>query len=400
MIWGTTALFHLPPERQPVIIAARRSAIGRAGGMFAGLDIEDIAAPVLSAVLRDAGIAPDRIDDVILGNAAGPGGNVARLSLLQAGWPDTVPGLTVDRQCGSGLQAVIQACHMIAAGAGQTYLAGGVESQSRAPLRRLPATKHLPDHSYARARFAPNAIGDPDMGLAAENVAAHYAISRARQDSFALQSQSRAAAAQAAAAFAGEIVPINAQTIDECIRADMTAARLARLRPAFRPGGTVTVGNACPLNDGAAALVVTSASRARALGHTRALAFIDAATAGVDPNLLGIGPVAATRKLLGNRPDLSLDSLTHLEFNEAFAAQVLACLDQLGLPDTLPNPQGGAIALGHPFGASGAILVTRLFSQLIRQPAPGNALAMAMIGIGGGQGLTAAFAPIALSSFG
>lgn len=364
--------------------------------MFSGLEIEDIAAPVLRAVIEDAGLTADEIDDVILGNAAGPGGNVARLSLLQAGFPTDIPGVTVDRQCGSGLEAVILACRLLQSGAGDAFLAGGVESQSRAPLRTLPATRALPEHSYSRARFAPENISDPEMGAAADTVAQQFRVSRERQDAFALQSQMRAATARGEGAFDTEIVPVAGHRADECIRPTMTASRLARLRPAFSPHGSVTVGNACPLNDGAAILIVTTAAKARAQGHRRALAFLDAASAGVDPNVLGIGPVASTRKLLARRPDLALDQLTHLEFNEAFAAQVLASLDQLGLPETLPNPQGGAIALGHPFGASGAILVTRLFSQLVRQPAPESALAMAMIGIGGGQGLTAAFAPITL----
>ena len=386
----------LPPDHQPVIIAARRSAIGRAGGMFASVDVEDLAAPVMQATLAEANIPPDHLDDVILGNAAGPGGNIARLSALNAGFPTSIPGVTVDRQCGSGLEAVMMACNLIMAGAGTTYLAGGVESQSRAPLRTLPASGDLHEHPYNRARFAPDAIGDPDMGAAADTVAKQFNISRERQDAFALRSQQRATKARAAEVFDAEIVSISGHTTDECIRETMTPDRLARLRPAFIKGGTVTVGNACPLNDGAATVLVTTAANARTLGHSRALAYLSGAAAGVDPNILGIGPVASTQKLLQRQPNLSLDTLTHLEFNEAFASQVLACVDALGIDDTLPNQQGGAIALGHPFGASGAILVTRLFSQLIRQEAPDNTLAMAMIGIGGGQGLTAAFKPVIL----
>ncbi|MBR9842319.1 MAG: thiolase family protein, partial [Rhodobacteraceae bacterium] len=345
------ALSPCPPERQPVIIAARRSPIGRAGGMFRALDIEALAAPVLRAALSDTPFAASEIDDVILGNAAGPGGNIARLSALTA-WGDvTIPGLTVDRQCGAGLEAVILACRLVQSGAGDLYIAGGVESQSRKPLRALPgANGPIP---YERARFSPDVLGDPDMGTAADTVAAHYDVSRARQDAYALRSHARALAAQKAGAFAGEIAPIDGHDTDECPRDGLTPERLARLRPAFSPDGTVTVANACPLNDGACALVVTSRARARAQGLPYALAFEDAAVAGVDPNLLGIGPVASTRKLLARRPDLSLEALTHLEFNEAFAAQVLASLDALDLPETLPNPQGGAIALGHPFGASG-----------------------------------------------
>ncbi len=388
--------FTLPLDRQPVIIAARRSAIGRAGGMFAEVEVEDLAASVMRAAIADAGIPAEDIDDVLLGNASGPGGNVARLSLLSAGLAHHIPGVTIDRQCGSGLEAVNLACQKIASGAGQIFVAGGVESQSRAPLRTLPASKTLPEQNYSRARFSPDSIGDPEMGVAAENVAAAFKVSRARQDAFALQSQARAVAAAAAGKFNAEIAPVAAQNQDECIRADMTAQRLARLRPAFAKDGTVTVGNACPLNDGAAAIVVTSAQRARDLGHRTALAYLDSASAGVDPNLLGIGPVASTHKLLQRNPNLSLNLLTHLEFNEAFASQVLASLDQLDLASDFVNQDGGAIALGHPFAASGAILVTRLYSQLMRDTVTQNALAMAMIGIGGGQGITTAFAPMTL----
>lgn len=388
--------FSLPADRQPVIIAARRSATGRAGGIFANLEAEDLAAAVMLDSITEAGINPATIDEVILGNAAGPGGNVARLATLHAGLPVDIPAVTVDRQCGSGLEAVWQACLRIASGSATCVLTGGIESQSRAPLRTLPASGDLPKHSYSRARFSPDAIGDPDMGQAADTVAARHSISRERQDAFALRSQQRAATATAQGAFLPEITPIAGHTHDECIRPDMTAARLARLRPAFTKDGTVTVGNACPLNDGASALIVTTAQNARTLGHCRALAFVDAAAAGVDPNLLGTGPVASTHKLLTRNESLNLANLTHLEFNEAFAGQTLACLDALGIDETLPNQDGGAIALGHPFGASGAILVTRLYSQLIRQNAPSTSLAMAMIGIGGGQGITAAFAPMHL----
>ena len=357
----------LPEDRQPVIIAARRSAIGRAGGIFGSLDVEDPAAPVMTATLADANVAPDQLDDVILGNAAGPGGNIARLSALHAEFPTSIPGVTVDRQCGSGLESVMIACHLIMAGAGTTYLAGGVESQSRAPLRTLPASGTLPEHSYTRARFAPEAIGDPEMGAAADTVAQQFKISRERQDAFALRSQQRAVQARDEAEFDAEIVPIAGHATDECIRDTMTAERLARLRPAFGKDGTVTVGNACPLNDGAATVLVTTAQHARTLGHKKALAYLGGASAGVDPNILGIGPVASTQKLLRQRPNLSLVNLTHLEFNEAFASQVLASLDALNIPGSLPNQHGGAIALGHPIGATGSILVGTMLDELERQ---------------------------------
>jgi acetyl-CoA C-acetyltransferase len=362
--------------------------------MFAQVDVEDLAAPVLRAVVQDAGISASEIDDVILGNAAGPGGNIARLSALRAGFGIDIAGVTTDRQCGSGLEAVMNACWLVAGGAGDVIVAGGVESVSRAPVRGMRSLDGGEPEFYGRARFSPEEIGDPEMGIAAENVARKYGISRQRQDEFSLQSQQRAAVARAAGVFASEIVEIADNRVDECIRTQASLEKMAQLRPVFQADGTVTAANACPLNDGSAAVVVMTAAKARALGHQRGLAFVDGAAAGVDPNLLGIGPVASTQKLLKRRADIDLKQLKLLEFNEAFAAQVLASLDELGLPDTLPSQQGGAIALGHPFGASGAILVTRLFSQMIRDPAadlPENALAMAMIGIGGGLGLTAAF---------
>jgi acetyl-CoA C-acetyltransferase len=381
-----------------VIIAARRSAVGRAGGIFARVAAEDLAAPVLRAVLDDAGLDAAEVDDVLLGNAAGGGGNIARLSALRAGFPVEVPGVSVDRQCGAGLEAIVTACRLIAAGAGDVYLAGGVESVSRAPWRvEKPLSPNGVPRFYARARFAPEEVGDPEMGEAAENVARAHGISRARQDALALQSHRRAAAAQKAGAFDAEIVPVETgggppAVRDECPRADTSARALAALPPVFARDGTVTAGNSCPLNDGAAVVAVTSLARARRMGLSRALLFEDAAVAGVDPKLLGIGPVPATRRLLARRPDLRLEDVAVLEFNEAFAAQVLASLDALGIAPERINLGGGAIALGHPFGASGAILVTRIFSQLVRAtpPQPGT-LAMAMLGIGGGLGLAAAF---------
>ncbi len=365
--------------------------------MFAAVEIEDLAAPVLRTVVQDAGVEASDIDDVILGNAAGPGGNVARLSSLRAGFGVDVPGMTTDRQCGSGLEAIMNACWQIAGGGAEVIVAGGVESISRAPVRGLRDVASGEVQFYQRARFAPDNIGDPEMGVAAENVARNYGISRARQDAYARRSHARASAAQDLGAFADEIVPICDHVLDECIRKSTSATRMAALPAAFVEGGCVTAGNSCPLNDGAAAVVIMSAARARALGHHHALAFVDGAAAGVDPNVLGIGPVASSRKLLIKRPDLSLQDVTCLEFNEAFAAQVLASLDELDLPEELPCQQGGALALGHPFGASGAILVTRLFGQMVRSPMPDTALGMAMIGIGGGLGLTAAFRTVPLN---
>jgi len=384
-------------DRQPVVVAAKRTPVGRAGGVLAAVDMAGLMAPVLADAVRAAGIDAAAVDDVIVGNAAGAGGNIARLAALDAGLPIEVPGVTVDRQCGSGLEAVVLAARLVAAGAGDLYLAGGVESVSTAPWRVEPPRRRgeLP-RFYARARFAPDAVGDPEMGVAAENVAREFGITRERQDAFALQSHRRAVAAMQAGRFEAEITPIETPqgrvAVDECPRPRTSLELLARSRPAFVPGGTVTAGNSCPLNDGAAVVVVTSRALARRLGCREVLGFVDAAAAGVDPKLLGVGPIASTRRLLLRRPDLDLAALEAIEFNEAFASQVLASLDALGIDPAAVNRDGGAIALGHPYGASGAILVTRLFSQLIREPMPeGSGRGLAMVGIAGGLGITALF---------
>ncbi|MBY3298697.1 thiolase family protein [Rhizobium laguerreae] len=397
--------FQPDKDWQPVVVAAYRSPIGRAFGSLASVAAEDLLAPIIHRILSETGIAPESIDDVLVGNAAGCGGNIARLAALTAGLPMTVPGVAIDRQCGSGLEAIIMAARLIQAKAGACFLAGGVESVSTAPWRveRPKANGALP-RFYGRARFSPDMIGDPEMGVAAENVARQFGISRQRQDEFALRSHRLAVAAAEAGIFRREIVDISTGhgliERDECPRAATSFQALANLRPVFLADGSVTAGNACPLNDGACLVLVMSRGIAKSLGLEKGLAFIDSAAAGVDPNLLGIGPVASTRKLLQRQPGLSLSDIDAIEFNEAFAAQVLASLDQLAIPADAINKDGGAIALGHPFGASGAILVTRLYSQLIRNTggswAPG-ATALAMIGIGGGIGLTAMFEAAQLS---
>lgn len=383
-----------------IIVAARRTPIGRKGGSLAHLPVAALAAPVIRAVIADAGLDPAAIDDVILGNAAGPGGNVARLALLEAGLPVTVPGLTVDRQCGSGLEAINLACRLVEAGAGEAYLAGGVESTSTAPWRLArPQHPFGTPRLYERAPFAPAAIGDPEMGEAAENVARVFGIDRGRQDRYALGSHLKAVAAAAAGRFAAELVPLAGAAgglvdADECPRRDTSLDALSRLPPAFVAGGSVTAGNACPLNDGAAVVAVVSEHRWRAAGAPPALAFVDAAAGGVDPNLLGTGPIAAVRRLAARRPGSLVAAIDIVEFNEAFAAQVLACLDALGIAEERVSVAGGAIALGHPFGASGAILVCRLFSELVDN-AGGLAVpprtGLATLGIAGGLGLASLF---------
>jgi acetyl-CoA C-acetyltransferase len=390
-------------RRRAVIVAARRTPITRAGGALRRLTVDVLAAPVLRAVLDDAGMAAEDVDEVILGNAAGPGGNPARLAALTAGFPVGVPGLTVDRQCGSGLEAVVLAARLIEAGAADVCIAGGVESASTAPWRlERPTRPTGAPRLYERARFSPELLGDPDMGVAAETVARRFAISRERQDRYALASHRKAVAAMREGRFRDEMVAMpgadgGSVTEDDGPRPDTTLERLAALPAAFVAGGTVTAGNACPINDGAAAVLLMSGERIQAARFRRGLGVVDAAAAGVDPNVLGIGPVASTRRLLARRPELSLAAVDVIEFNEAFAAQVLASLDALGLDALGPdehriNVGGGAIALGHPWGASGAVLVVRLFTEMVRAPRPPvPRLGLAMLGIAGGLGLTALF---------
>lgn len=392
--------FQPADDNQPVIVDARRTPIGKAYGMFASVRMEALLAPLFDNLLSANRIEPCQIDEVIIGNATGGGGNIARLAALYAGLPDAVPAVTLDRQCGSGLEAVIHACRLVQAGAGSCYLAGGVESVSTAPWRveKPQSLKQMP-RFYARAQFSPDDIGDPEMGVAAENVAQKCGISRERQDQFALRSHQRAVAARDKGLFNQEIVPVEAQgktlSEDECPRANASLAALEKLLPVFAIEGSVTAGNCCPLNDGASLLLVMSRSKALEMGYSHGLMFVDACSAGVDPNYLGLGPVPATQKLLARQPAVTLGEVDIIEFNEAFAAQVLGSLDRLNIDEQRVNLQGGAIALGHPYGASGGIMVTRIFSQLLRQPAPEALakpkLALAMLGIAGGLGLTALF---------
>lgn len=381
-------------QRRAVIVAARRTAIGRMGGSMRAVTVEHLAAPLLNAVLADTGLRAGEVDDVILGNAAGPGGNPARLSALTAGFPVDVPGMTIDRQCGSGLAAIALAARLIEAGEGDMFIAGGVESTSTAPWRvEKPRDPYRTPRFYDRARFAPDTVGDPEMGVAAENVAREYGIDRARQDAYALSSHRKAVASAASGRFDREIVTIEtpdgaAVARDECPRPDTSLDKLAALPPVFDPLGTVTAGNSCPLNDGAAVVLVMSCARMRALGIDGGLAVIDSATRGVDPNLLGIGPVPAVSALLARHANLAVDNIDLVEFNEAFAAQVLACLDALAVDQARVNVGGGALALGHPFGASGAILAVRLFSEMVRAPTAGDSrFGLATLGIGGGMGI-------------
>jgi acetyl-CoA C-acetyltransferase len=393
---------QLPPDRQPVVISALRTPVRRVNGAFKELRAHELLAPVLRGLLTDTGLPANAVSDVVVGNAVGGGGNVARLAALEAGLPVSVPGVTVDRQCGSGLDAIVLASRLVAAGGNGAFLAGGVESISTAPLRANRSADGSPAF-FRRAQFVPLSFGDPDMGCAAENVAAEFGISRDRQDRFALRSHRLALAAAAAGRYSGETVPLQAASgtveSDDGPRAGMSAALISRFPPAFAEGGTVTAGNSCFDADAASAVVVTSLQRARELGAADGLLVLDTDTAGVDPRVLGMGAAAAAGRLLARR-GVTAEDIDLVEFNEAFASQTLACLDALGIDPDRANLDGGALALGHAYGASGAVLVTRLLAQARGDSAPGRnsapgrragQLALAMISIAGGMGTAALF---------
>ncbi len=368
----------LPADRDPVIIAARRSPIGTRGRALARLRLEELAAPVIRSALADAEAvtgAPLAVADVLLGNCMGPGGNPGRIAALAAGLGHEVTGGTVDRQCGSGLAAIIDAAVTIRAGDERIRIAGGAESASTAPVR---AVDGIP---YQRAPFAPDGFADPEMTRAAEDLAVHDALSRARQDAYAARSHARARAARAAGRFDAELVPVAGVASDDVI--GNVERVLPRLAPLF-PGGTLTAGTSTRISDGAAAVVLGPAGVAPGLA-VRAWAVV-----GCDPALPGVGAAGAVEAALRSA-GLELTELAALEIVEAFAAQTLAVLDRLGIRDDDPRvcADGGALALGHPWGASGAIAVTRLFSRLVRAGAPAGTRGVAAASIGGGMGIAA-----------
>jgi len=325
-----------------------------------------------------------------MGNAAGGGGNPARLIALSAGLPESVPAMTLDRQCASGLDAIITGARLIQTGAGEAVIAGGAESPSTAPWRvekPVSVYRGLP-RFYAEAHFAPGACGDQQMIEAAERVARECGITRRMQDDYALVSHERAAAAAAAGVFDAEIVSVGGDTErDEGPKPGLRPATLARAA-SLLPQGTVTAGNSCPVSDGAAAVVIVSPTLHARLGHPPGLAFVDAAAGGVDPARLGLGAIPAVERLRA-RSGAHWGGLAAAEFNEAFASQVLATLEDLELPLEIMNAHGGAIALGHPYGASGAVLVVRLFTRIVRARAEGFGLAM--LAAAGGLGVAAMF---------
>ncbi len=383
-----------------VILSAVRTPIGRYGGALAEVRPDDLAAIVIGEAVRGAGVPAEQIEDVYFGaaNQAGEDNrNVARMAVLLAGLPESVAGVTMNRLCASGLAAVVSACHAVAAGDGDLFVAGGVESMSRAPF-----AYGKPDHAYPRGnqtvwdttlgwRFPNPKLEEKfpleSMGETGENVAERWSVSREDQDAFALRSQQRWAAAAEAGRFDDELVSVNGVARDEHPRADTSAEKLAALKPAFRSGGTVTAGNSSGINDGAAALVIASEEKARELGAEPLGRFVASAVAGVDPRVMGVGPVPAVRKLLA-RTGVEAGDLDLVELNEAFASQSLAVIRELGLDEEKVNVNGGAIALGHPLGMSGARLVVSLLHELRRR---GGRYGLATLCVGVGQGQAALF---------
>jgi 3-oxoadipyl-CoA thiolase len=391
--------------RPAFLIDGVRSPFGRYGGALAGVRADDLAAAVIAALLQRTGVPGERVDDVILGcaNQAGEDNrNVARMALLLGGMPVSVPGVTVNRLCGSGMQAVWDAARLIATGEADLVIAGGVEQMSRAPLVMGKA-----DAAFGRGqtlydttlgwRFVNPAMERMyqtlAMGETAEKVAVRCGVSREAQDAFALASQQKAAAAQASGRLAREIAPITTGTdkksgaavivsVDEHPRGDTTPAMLAKLKPAFAKDGTVTAGNASGLNDGATAILLASEVAIRELGLSPLARFAGAAAAGVEPSYMGLGPVPASQKLLA-RHQLTGAQIDVAEINEAFAAQAIPCIEQIGLDPARVNVNGGAIALGHPLGASGARLVLTLARELAERKARWG-LASMCIGVGQG----------------
>ena len=383
-----------------VILSGVRTPIGRYGGALSEVRPDDLAALVIREAIERAGVPAEEVEDVYVGcaNQAGEDNrNVARMAVLLARLPAHVAGVTVNRLCASGLSAVVSACHAVLAGDGDLFVAGGVESMSRAPLVLAKPDKPFPRgdqkvwDTTLGWRFPNPRLEEKfpleSMGETGENVAERWRVSREDQDAFALRSQQRWAAAAKAGRFDDELLAVDDVSQDEHPRPETTAEKLAALKPAFRADGTVTAGNASGINDGAAALVIASEAKAQELGVEPLGRFAGSAVAGVDPRVMGIGPVPAVRKLL-ERTGVGIDEIDLVELNEAFASQSLAVVRELGIDEEKVNVNGGAIALGHPLGMSGARLVVSLLHELRRR---GGRYGLATLCVGVGQGQAALF---------
>ncbi|WP_434512541.1 thiolase family protein [Desulfitobacterium sp. AusDCA] len=385
--------------RDAVIVTPVRTAVGKCRGVLADVPAYKLGAAAINETVKRSGIDPLEIDDVIMGNLFSfDVANMARMCVLEAGLPVQVPGLTVDRQCSSALNAIILSAALVMGGFGDVYIAGGAESDSRRPY-----AMEKPDKAYmvqapkfCGIQVAPPQIGNPPMGITAENVAELYGITRKEMDQFSYDSHKKAIAAMARGAFDKQIVPISIPqrkgdpvviTKDECPREDISMESLAKLKPAFKENGKVTAGNSSPMNDGASACVVMSREKAESMGLDWMLKFKGYALAALDPNYMGLGPIHATRKLL-SQTGMSIKDFDAVELNEAFASQAIACIKDLGLDMKKVNINGGAIALGHPLAATGGILTAKL-AYIMRERHLKNGLVSFCCG--GGQGVTAWF---------
>ncbi|MGY6211077.1 acetyl-CoA C-acyltransferase [Cytobacillus firmus] len=359
--------------KRAVIVQAKRTPIGKVNGMLKDYELHELAAPLLKYL--SAGLE-EKIDDVILGNVVGPGGNIARLSALEAGLPLSVPGLTLDRQCSAGLEAIRLACFLIQGGAGTCYIAGGMESASTSPFSK-------------RARFSPDKVGDPDMGTAAENVAEKHGITREAQDAYAKLSYERSWRAFENGILADELIPVGSHSQDEeFFKKRKMETLLKRAKPIFKPDGTVTAGNSCGIHDGASAVLVMEEETAIKNGYRPILRFFDSEVSGVHPNYPGIAPVPAIQAIL-ERNYLTIDDIDLIEINEAFASKIAACANELSIPYEKLNVNGGALTIGHPYGASGAVMITKLFYEV--QKRRSCKYVLAAIGSGGGVGVAILF---------
>ncbi|MED3561307.1 acetyl-CoA C-acyltransferase [Bacillus xiapuensis] len=359
--------------KKAVIVKAKRTPIGKQKGIFQSLQPHELAAPLLQHLT--SGIE-NQIDDCLLGNVTGPGGNVARLSVLTAGLPLQIPGVTLDRQCSAGLDAIRMACYFVQGGAGHCYIAGGVESPSTSPFPK-------------RARFSPEHIGDPDMGVAAENVAQKFAITRESQDEYALLSYHRSWDAFKNGLFTKEMIEVEQHNEDEEFSKERNMKTLLkRTKPIFAKNGTVTAANSCGIHDGAAAVVVMEEETARQLGYKPVLRFVDSHVSGIHPHYPGAAPIPAIQTLL-KRNGLTIEEIDLFEINEAFASKIVACAKELSIPYEKLNVSGGALTIGHPYGASGAILVTRMFYEVQRRK--DVRFVITAIGSGGGVGVAVLF---------
>ncbi|MBN7773951.1 thiolase family protein [Clostridium aminobutyricum] len=386
--------------REAVIVAAVRTPIGKYAGMLSDFEGYELGGMVVKEAVKRAGIDPSQIEEVYMGNAEGAPGNLGRVIALEAGLPVTVPGIQLDRQCASGLETICMAAAMIESGHGNIYVAGGAESQTNNPYF-MTKTKRPYSYSYPSFNYvmmSPPKIGNPDMGITAENVLKEHPVTREKMDQFAYESHQKAIAAIKRGEFAEQILPVIKKAkgkevtldTDESPREDTSLEQLASLKPIFVKDGSVTAGNSCPMNDGAAAVVMMSKEKADELGLKPLLKVKGFASVGLTPHTMGFGPIGAVRKVL-KKTGISLDEVEMIELNEAFASQAIACIEELGLNPARVNPNGGAIALGHALGATGAVLTTKVAYAMQKAE---RKYAIVTMCVGGGEGSAAVFEKI------